>query len=158
MQLTPHFHLNEFIASDTALRLGIDNTPTPEAMIAIAQIAFALEFMREQAWMHMHPVLITSGYRCPALNKAVGGTPTSSHLTGFAADIAVPAVGSSLQAAIDIEDVLADTHTGVPFPFDQLIHEPGRGIVHLSVDPKHGYRRQILTQEGGPGTPLRPGL
>lgn len=80
-----YFELNEFIASDTAERKGIDNTPTFDAVNHLEElVAIILDPLRE-AWGS--PLRVTSGYRCPELNKAVGGSRTSAHMTGYAADI-----------------------------------------------------------------------
>lgn len=85
MQLTKHFHLSEFARSSTAARLGIDNT-IPEALIP--NIRNLCEQILEPLRAHIRsPVVISSGYRCKALNKAVGGVWNSQHMTGEAADI-----------------------------------------------------------------------
>lgn len=90
-----HFELKEFVVSDKARALGIDNTPTEEAKERIEEMVRNLLDPLREAWAvycaneHLGtPALrITSGYRCPRLNKAVGGSPTSAHVAGLAADI-----------------------------------------------------------------------
>lgn len=80
-----HFSLHEFVRSETARAKGIDNTPTKEAEANIkALVDNVLDPLRE-AWGG--PITVTSGYRCPELNKAVGGVSTSMHTQGRAADI-----------------------------------------------------------------------
>jgi len=89
---------------------------------------------------------ITSGYRNPQVNAAVGGVPDSAHALGFAADFHVHGI-ADLEAA----EVIRDS----ALQFDQLIFEKNR-CVHLSIDPRE--RRQILRQPGGPGSPVYKGL
>ena len=80
-----HFTLKEFVKSDTARRLGIDNTPSPQVEERLRQLVdYVLDPLREA---YGKPIYVNSGYRCPALNRAVGGVAHSQHLTGEAADI-----------------------------------------------------------------------
>ena len=84
-RLTPHFTLEELTASRTATLRKIDNTPTTQAVHNLCALAvLILEPLREACG---HPLIITSGYRCPQLNSAVGGVKNSYHLLGLAADI-----------------------------------------------------------------------
>ena len=88
MQLSEHFTLSEFTRSATASARGIDNTPSPEAIDNLRALCReVLEPLRRQL---DRPVVISSGYRSPKLNKLVGGVRTSQHMTGEAADIAAP--------------------------------------------------------------------
>lgn len=88
MKLTPHFTLQELTHSDTALQLGIDNTPDSTATENLQNLCRqVLEPLRQHLGT---PVTISSGYRSPRLNQAVGGAPGSQHLTGEAADIRLP--------------------------------------------------------------------
>jgi hypothetical protein len=85
MQLTEHFSLNEFTASETAVIKGIVNVPNEEQ---IANIKLLCEKVLEPARIALGmPMRISSGYRCPELNKAVGGAKNSHHMNGMAADI-----------------------------------------------------------------------
>lgn len=88
MKLTEHFNLCEFTRSATADKLHIDNTIPEELIPNLKNLCEqVLEPLRE----HFDtPVIISSGYRCPQLNKAVGGVPNSQHLKGEAADIILP--------------------------------------------------------------------
>ena len=80
-----HFTLDELIHSDTADRLGIDNSPTSDAIQCIDDlVANVLDKLRGE-WGG--PIIVTSGYRCKELNAAVGGARNSQHLKGQAADI-----------------------------------------------------------------------
>ena len=84
MPLSPHFTLGEVIASGVAVRHGIDNTPSAEHIENMRALCInVLEPLRRRFGV----LRITSGYRCPKLNALVGGSPTSQHLQGEAADI-----------------------------------------------------------------------
>jgi putative chitinase len=143
MQLTPHFSLAEFTLSSTALALGIKNTPTPAHLANLRRLAQRMEEVRA---LFDKLIEITSGYRNPQVNAAVGGVPDSAHALGLAADFHVHGM-ADLDAAKRIRDSA--------LPFDQLIYEKNR-CVHLSVDPQ--LRRQVLRQPGGPGSPVHKGL
>lgn len=144
MKLTEHFSLEEFTLSSKALSMGDANTPTPEHLANLRHLAARMEEVRA---LFGRPIEITSGYRNPAVNAAVGGVPNSAHALGFAADFHVDGM-SDLESAKVIRDS--------PLKFDQLIYEKNR-CVHLSVDPNR-LRRQVLRQPGGPGSPCYQGL
>lgn len=79
------FTLQEFIKSSTATRLKIDNTPNAEILRNIEYgVKMVLDPLRR---IHQKPIIITSGFRCAKLNKAVGGVQNSWHTKGNAADI-----------------------------------------------------------------------
>jgi zinc D-Ala-D-Ala carboxypeptidase len=143
MQLTEHFSLEEFTHSSTALALGIENTPTPQHMQNLQKLAQGLEKVRA---LFNKVIEVTSAYRNPKVNAAVGGVPNSAHALGHAADFHVHGL-QDLDAAKVIRD------SGIKF--DQLIYEKNR-CVHLSFDPR--MRQQVLRQPGGPGSPVHPGL
>ena len=134
-QMTEHFSLEELIASDTAVRKGIDNTPTPEVIGHLQVLAELLEHVRA---ILKHPLHISSGYRSPALNEAVGGVNTAGHLSahclGLAADFTCREFGTPL----DIVKVL----DSVGLDFDQLIQEGT--WVHIATKVS-GNRREVLT-------------
>ncbi|KUZ70659.1 peptidase M15 [Burkholderia ubonensis] len=135
MQLTPHFTLEELTRSDTARARQIDNTPSPAAAANLRRLAQTLE--RVRALLGGKPMQITSGYRSPALNRAVGGVSTSAHAQGLAADF----VCSGYGPPVDVCRALAASD----LPFDQVINEFGRwvhiGLAADGVTP----RRQVLT-------------
>lgn len=87
-ELSKHFKLSEFTKSSTASARKIDNTPSLDVISNLQQLCInVLEPLRE----HFNcPIVIGSGYRCPALNKAVGGVTNSQHMTGEACDIHLP--------------------------------------------------------------------
>ena len=132
-QLTPHFSLDELTRSDTAVRLGIDNTPSPEIVANLQMLAYGLEKVRFLLGLLNRRIIISSGYRCSALNKALHGAENSAHMYGYAADFICPDFGTPL----DIVKKIADSD----IKFDQIIQEGT--WVHISFDPK--MRRQVLT-------------
>lgn len=130
MNLAPHFTLAELVESQTATRKGIDNTPSPAIIAGLARVAAMLEQVRTLVG---GPITVSSGYRCPALNKAVGGASNSAHVLGLAADITAP--GMSPQA-------LAKLIQRAGLAFDQLIYEGTWVHIGLSASSP---RRQVLT-------------
>lgn len=114
-KIVPSFWLSEFIQSDTALRLGIDNSPKPTELQNIRSIlAPGMQRVRECLGM---PVFITSGYRSPDLNRAVKGAPDSAHTHGLAADFKCPNFGTPLAVARYLVQRSPD------LGFEQLIQE-----------------------------------
>ena len=142
MKLTPNFTLDELTVSETAERLGIDNDPPADIIDNLRGLASVLEEVRIVC--NNRPVVITSGYRSPNLNRLVNGSRNSAHLSGYAADFTVPGFGTPMAVCRAI--------AAAGIRFDQLIHEFGRWV-HLSVDPR--MRRDVLTIDRS-GT--RPGL
>ena len=143
MRLSPHFTLEQLVASETAARCGIANQPPADVVDNLRELAAQLE--RVQALLG-HPLDISSGYRCPALNEAVGGSPTSQHCQGRAVDFECPAFG----APADIARAIAASDIA----FDTVILEYGRWV-HLSFAP--APRRRLLSiYEDGQG--YRDGL
>ncbi len=140
--MTPNFTLTEFTRSEAAVRLALSNEPGAEHLSNLRLTALGMEMVRH---IIGKPVRITSGYRAPAVNRAVGGTPTSAHALGYAADFIVAGMG------------LAETARALAgrLPFDQLIYEHNR-CVHISFDPR--LRGQVLTQRGAAGSPLEHGI
>lgn len=143
MLLTEHFSLEEFTLSSTALALEIENKPTPEHLENLKDLANRMEAVRA---LFGRVIEITSAYRNPEVNAAVGGVPNSAHAVGHAADFHVHGL-TDLAAAKTIRD------SGLKF--DQLILEKNR-CVHISFDPQ--LRHQVLRQPGGPGSPVHKGL
>jgi zinc D-Ala-D-Ala carboxypeptidase len=137
-QLSKHFTLNEFTKSSTAIRLGIDNTPYPTAMLNLKALAEkVLEPVRKHYGIPFSP---TSGFRSSSLNKAIGGSTSSQHRLGQAVDFEVPGI-SNYELALWIQNNL---------DFDQLILEfytpgvPNSGWVHVSYTSKN-HRKEVLT-------------
>ncbi|MBY0241765.1 MAG: DUF882 domain-containing protein [Burkholderiaceae bacterium] len=136
MNLSEHFTLEELVASQLAARQRIDNRPTPVVVENLRRVAGVLEQIRALVGK---PVMVSSGYRSPALNKAVGGAPASGHLDGLAVDITVPGMTARELAA-------AIRHSGIVL--DQLIYEGD--WVHVGLT-NGKPRRQVLTARFGPG-------
>ncbi|MBZ5552683.1 MAG: peptidase M15 [Acidobacteriia bacterium] len=132
MNLTDHFTLEELTASSTAIRKGIDNTPSAEIIDNLKILADGLEKVRSQVLNNLG-MNIDSGFRCVALNTLIGGAANSAHTSGFAADFACAGFGNPLSICQAIQA------SGITF--DQLIQEGT--WVHLSFAPT--LRRQVLT-------------
>jgi hypothetical protein len=140
-RLSPHFTLEELTTSQTAAREGIANTPDAAARRNLARLAATLEAVR--ALLGGVPILVSSGYRSPALNRRVKGVRNSRHMDGLAADFTAPAFGSVLQVARAIAASSID--------YDQVIHEYG-AWVHLGLAPADGVpRREALSIFRGTG-------
>ena len=135
MKLSDHFTLNEFTYSDTARAHGIDNSVTSDAVLMNLK-ALCRNVLEPLRLRYGKPIRISSGYRCPKLNKAVGGVASSQHVVGQAADLNV---GSREENARLFE--LIQT---MRLPFDQLIDEYGMAWVHVSYSPRN--RRQVIRQ------------
>lgn len=144
-RISPNFSLTEFIKSSTAAKLRVGNMPTAPHYQNLRICAMGLEQVR--AILFDNRVTVMSGYRNPRINAAVGGSPTSGHALGYAADIVVEDY-----TPLEVATALSQSF----LVFDQLIYEPSRGIVHISFDPR--LRRQVLTQRGGPGSPIEQGI
>lgn len=130
MNLSPHFTLAELVASQAATRNGIDNTPAPTAVANLTRVAAVLEQIRALVG---GPITVSSAYRSPALNRAVGGAGNSAHLDGLAADITAPGLTARALALLIREGGVV---------LDQLIYEGTWVHVGLSAGAP---RRQVLT-------------
>jgi len=134
MEKMKYFTMRELTASATAKRRGIDNTPgTAEVENLVALVEKVLDPLREKFGA---PIIVSSGYRCDRLNKAVGGVPSSQHRLGQAADIRTVSDKPSENKK------LFDLIRTMGLPFDQLIDEYGYNWIHVSYGPRH--RRQII--------------
>lgn len=143
MKLSTNFTARELTRSPTAKRFGLDNKPGPTETIALKELCLnVLQPLRDK----FGPLIVTSGYRSPRLNRLIpGSSPTSQHTLGQAADI----------RPVDPEVALADIvlYARERLPVDQVILEyPPGGWVHVSYGPRQ--RRQALIKL--PGRPYRP--
>ena len=130
-----YFTMNELTHSATAIRKGIDNTPDNTAKANLtALVANILDPLREA---YGKPIVVSSGYRCAKLNRAVGGVARSQHITGQAADI------QSVSKSKADHKKLFELAQRLRLPYDQLIDEYDYKWVHISFNPK-GNRRQVL--------------
>ena len=134
MQLSTNFRLSVFTRSDTAKRLGIVNECS--SVEQVLNLAYLCHMVLQPLRDRFGPIRITSGYRCPELNRAVGGVKNSQHLRGEAADIHLPSVERG-------KEYLAFLKT-LPV-FDQLIWEENKGTcwIHVSAKRLAGNRRKI---------------
>ena len=137
-KLSSNFTLGEFIASDTAKKKKIDNTPTLADIYHMQELCtFLLQPIRD-AWGK--PIKVTSGFRCYKLNRAVGGSPTSVHMRGYAADIK-PASGSYKEFE---EFVIKFLEEHPEIKYDQCIMERSGNTKWLHVGYKNGAGKQRM--------------
>lgn len=149
-RLSAHFTLEEMTASNTAARKGIANTLAAGIHDQLILTADKMEAVRHL--LGDRSIRVLSGYRNSAVNKAVGGSRTSAHMSGHAVDFTCPDYGSSAKVAAFLAEALA----AKGIPFDQLIEEFG-GWVHIGFGP--GTRRQLLTARKVNGkTVYTPGI
>jgi len=130
-KLSRWYTLARLTASETAAEHGIDNTPSPEIIENLKLVARGLDQVRRTLGF---PLEISSGYRCPTLNVAVGGAPRSQHTEGLAVDFACPRYGTPLEVA------LAVARSNIAY--DTVLLEYGRWV-HLSFAREP--RRRLLT-------------
>jgi hypothetical protein len=129
-KLTEHFSLDELTFSSTAVRLGIDNAPPPSIVPCLETLARGLEQVRT---LLGYPLHINSGYRNIVLNRAIGGSKTSAHMEGYAADFTCRQFGPPIE--------ICKTIAASQIEFDQLIEEGA--WVHISFAPTK--RRKIMS-------------
>lgn len=131
VNLSAHFTLNEATISQTATRKGIDNQPDATTLKHMVETARQFEAVRD---LLGKPIRVSSWYRSQALNKAVGGSPTSDHVKGYAIDFTCEAFGSPREICEAIVKSNIDFH--------QLIQE-FNSWVHISFNPE--MKNEILT-------------
>ena len=137
MQLSPHFKLVEFTRSATAQARHIDNTPNEEQ---IKNLKFLCDNVLEPLREQFGPIIIGSGFRCPALNTAVGGVKNSQHKSGEACDIHLP--------SIEVGKKYFEFLKKLP-SFDQLIWERNNPRsnhywIHVSIKRSGKNRKQVI--------------
>ena len=132
-KLSENFTYDELTQSEVADRMGFDNTPPPAAYENLIRLANKLEEVRT---LLNKPIMVTSAYRCQAVNAAVGSKPSSQHRVGCAADIRVPGMTPD-------EVVKSIKESGIEY--DQLIREFD-SWTHISVPntPNLQPRKQAL--------------
>lgn len=143
MNLSPHLTLEEFTDSDTATRLGINNDLPLELVEEGRRTAELLEriraYLSEQAAKPI-PIQVSSGYRCPALNTAIGSGPSSDHPKAMALDFKAPAFGTPLDICQALAPVVEQLGIG------QIIFE--HTWVHVSTRAPSDPVNAILTLQG----------
>ena len=146
--VSEHFKFGEFITSDYAIRHGIDNTPSPA--VEARMLAVLVPGMERVRQLLGAPIYISSGYRSPTLNRLVGGSKTSQHVDGCAADFVSPSFGPPRAIAAHLHRFAAY------IKFDQMIHEGS--WLHISF-VEVGERSQVLTAHFANGrVTYTPGL
>lgn len=131
-----YFTIKELTNSATAKRKGIDNKPSQDITSALtALVDNVLDPLRQA---YGQPIVVTSGYRCAKLNKAVGGASSSQHVKGEAADIR--SVSDNPKENKAIFDLIRKLN----LPFDQLINEYNYDWIHVSFS-RYKKRGQVLT-------------
>lgn len=129
-----YFSIAELTKSSTAIKKKINNTPTKEVENNLNQLIDNILDPLREVWGQ--PIIVGSGYRCEALNKAVGGAAHSQHKLGQAADI------HTKSDSKEDNKKLFELIKQLKLPFDQLINEYNYNWIHVSYSPRN--RRQIL--------------
>lgn len=152
MNLTANFSLHEMTKSETALRMGLDNTP---GEAEIENLRLLCEKVLQPIRDHYGKgVKVNSAYRSPESNSAVGGSKTSDHCKGMAADIEIPGVANA-----DLAQWIMDN-----LEYTQLILEfytpgvPDSGWVHVSFDPAQLKKQELTATKVAGKTQYLPGL
>ena len=152
MKLSPNFSLAEMIKSDTALRLDMENEPDDDHidnMIALCENV--LQKVRDH---YGKGVKVNSGFRHPDVNAKVGGSKTSDHCKGMAADIEIPGIANADLAEWIVENC----------EFRQVILEfytpgvPDSGWVHVSYNPDDNKKQVLTAMKENGKTVYKPGL
>jgi len=133
-----YFTMTEMYGSATAKAKGIDNTPGTQVRENLAALVEnVLDPLRAA---YKKPIKVNCGYRCPGLNKAVGGVATSQHLTGQAADI----TGGSAEENKKLFNLIL-----MLLPFDQVIYEFGGQWVHVSYSTRNRHQALMSYKQNG---------
>ena len=142
MKLSEHFALAELVRSTTAQRLGMDNTPTADALQQLHRTAQMLE--RVRSFLGGKAVIVTSGYRNRQVNAAVGGVTSSDHAQGMAADVKIPTYGTPYEVAKALAPQISALGIG------QIIYESAGGAqwVHLSTRIPAQAVNRVITVHG----------
>jgi hypothetical protein len=152
MQLTTNFSLHELTKSETALRMGLDNTPDDEAT---ENLRLLCEKVLQPVRDHFGKgVKVNSAYRSPESNAAVGGSKTSDHCKGMAADIEIPGVANA-ELAQWIMDNLDYTQLILEFYTPGI---PDSGWCHISYDPANLKNQELTATKVAGKTTYLPGL
>lgn len=136
--LSTHFTLTEALHSQAASRLGLSNDPPLELFANIKTTAYAME--RVRTLLDSKPILISSWYRSPEVNTAVGGSKSSAHTMGWAVDFTAPTFGSVGQ--------IIDRIRASGLDYDQLINEFNGSWCHISIDPKNRKQALVIDKDG----------
>ena len=151
-QLTKNFSLAEMVKSETALRHGMENNPGPDELNNLLNLcANVLQPIRDH---YQKGVKVNSGYRSPDVNAKVGGSRTSDHTRGMAADIEIPGVPNA-DLAKWIKENLSYTQLILEF---YTVGVPDSGWVHVSYDPANLKKQDLTATRKDGKTVYLPGL
>ena len=156
IKLSEHYSLGELTKTS---HKEVDNTPSHVAIENLKRLCPWLEELRftynalyclkpgedYDTSENVEPIIINSAYRSTALNRKVGGAPTSNHLTGCAVDIRCLGIEQALRYAVILMDYADETHQD----FDELLIERSRAgnyWLHLAVRPKENRRKTMFIQ------------
>ena len=142
MKLTPHFTLDEMVKSQTALRLGLDNTPDPDEMESLLALCENVLAPVRIHWAK--PVVINSGFRSLRVNRAIGSRDSSQHAKGEAADIEIPGIDNLvlyywIAEELDFDQLILEFYNG----------EPSSGWVHVSYVGLENRNQTLRIDKGG---------
>ena len=131
-KLSENFTLEEFTRSDKAKELGITNEPGEKELAALrVLVSRTIQPLRDKLGVPIH---VNSGYRCPELNKAVGGVPTSQHQKGEAADLSIDGKAADILEALENSNI----------PFDQAILYRKQNFLHVSLKLDGVQRSNVI--------------
>lgn len=131
-KLSENFDLEEFTRSDKTKELGITNEPGEKELAALRElVSRTIQPLRDKLGVPIH---VNSGYRCPELNKAVGGVPTSQHQKGEAADLSIDGKASDILEALENNNI----------PFDQAILYRKQNFLHVSLKLDGVQRSNVI--------------
>lgn len=128
MKISKYFRLEELLGSDTALIASIENLPSWSDVENLRVLAVSVLDPIREAWRQ--PLMVTSGYRSPQLNAAVGGVPTSAHMEGCAVDIALHHL--STRKVSELYNLIASMVDDGLIDIDQVIYYRKKKIIHIS--------------------------
>ena len=137
MRISKNFSLSEMVKSATAVRLNVDNSPNSVHLVNLTHLAIhILQPVRDQFGV----ITINSGYRSPALNAKVGGSKTSQHCNGQAADFESfstpnPDLAKWITKNLDFDQIILEFYDGL---------DPNSGLIHCSYNLM-GNRKKIMT-------------
>lgn len=131
-KLSENFTIEEFTRSDKAKELGITNEPGEKELAALrVLVSRTIQPLRDKLGVPIH---VNSGYRCPELNKAVGGVPTSQHQKGEAADLSIDGKAADILEALENSNI----------PFDQAILYRKQNFLHVSLKLDGVQRSNVI--------------